>query len=231
MSKKVIITILFFIIILVGTTSIIEFYYAKDSDRMPIFSIKSENRTKQYYKYSSLFYNVYKCYSGTVFVTAKNYPEPICNRIITFDENDYYINIKEFKISKKDYQSIYDVSNTFNEIEDFTTDEEVKKALLISSEYEKNLSVPIRTVQSNREIVNINAFKDLNVNEYGDYSWEYQRVTESYYKCEKNGLYKEYSNGNCVGEWKKLTYSKEWCEVASTSNMHNIKETYNKYCK
>lgn len=230
MNKKVIIATLFFIIILTGTTSIVEFYYAKDANKMPILALKSEDKTKQFYKYTSLFYDVYKCYSGTVYAVAKNYPEPICNRVIIYD-NGYYINKKGLKISKKDYQSIYDISYSFDEIENFTTSIEIENALLLASEYERNMSTPIKTIQVNRKVVNINAFKDLNINEYGDYSWEYQKGNESYYKCEKNGLYKNYSNGNCLGEWSELNYSKEWCQLAANSNMRNIKESYNKYCK
>lgn len=230
MNKRVVITIIFFIIIFIGTTSIIEFYYAKDAKRMPILALKSEDKSKQYYKYSSFFYNVYKCYSGTVYAIAKNYPEPICNRIIVYD-NGYYTNKNGLKISKKDYQSIYDVSCNFNEIENFTSKEEVEKAVLIANEYERNLSIPIKTTQFNKQVVNINAFKDLSMNSYGDYSWEYQKSNELYYKCEKNGLYKNYSNGNCIGDWSNLSYSKEWCELALTSTMSNIIDTYNKHCK
>ncbi len=230
MNKKVVLTTLFFVLILVGTISIVEFYYAKDAKRMPVLALKSEDKTKQYYKYTSLFYNVYKCYSGTVFAVSKNYPEPICNRVIVYD-NGYYINKNGLKISKKDYQAIYDISYNFNDIEDFTTNEEIEKAVFVASEYEKNLSIPIKTTQINKQVVNINAFKDLKVNEYGDYSWEYQRGNESYYKCEKNGLYKTYSNGNCLGEWSELKYTKEWCEAALNSTMNNIEQTYNKYCK
>jgi hypothetical protein len=229
MNKRVIITIVFFIIILIGTTSVIEFYYAKDAKRMPILALKSENKAKQYHKYSSLFYDVYKCYSGTVFAVSKTYPEPICSRIITY-EDGYYTNINGLKILKKDFQAIYDISCNLGEIDNFTTKEEVEKAVLIASEYERNISIPIKTIQVNKQVVNINAFKDLSINGYGDYVWEYQRENESYYKCEKNGLYKEYSNDNCLGEWSELTYSKEWCEAASNST-GAIKETYNKYCK
>ncbi len=229
MNKRVIISIVFFIVILIGTISIVEFYYAKDSGRMPTFSIKTTNDAKQYYKYSSLLYNVYKCYSGKVFAVSKTY-KPVCNRIVVY-KNDYYTNINNLKISKKDYQTIYDVSHKFDEIEKFTNYKEVEDAVLISTEFEKNQSVPIKTIQVNKEVVNIVAFKDLKANEYGDYSWEYQKSDEKYHKCEKNGLYKEYSNNQCLGEWSEIKYSDNWCKLSGNSYNLDIRKDYKKYCK
>ena len=207
----------------------IGFYYAKDNGRVPILSIKKENVAKQYTKYSTLLYDVYKCYSGKHYATGKR-KEPVCDRIIKYKDG-YYTNYNGLKISKKDYQTIYDVSHKFDEIENFTTSKEVENAVFVATEYEKNLSKIFRTEKVRKEIVNIRVFKDLIETEYGDYSWGYMTDDSSYYKCESNGLYKDYINGDCVGEWKELAYSEEWCTLAKSSFNLDIRDTYNKYCK
>ena len=206
----------------------IEFYYAKDNGRMPFLAIKSENVTKQYYKYSSILYNAYKCYSGKHYAMIKT-REPVCNRLIVYKDG-YYTNYNGLEISKKDYQTIYDVSHKFDEIETFKTEKEVQDAIKISTGYEKNLSKILRTIKVRRDIVNIRAFKDLVENDYGDYSWQYKTDDASYHKCEYNNLYKDYVDGTCVGEWKKLEYSNEWCSLAKNAYSIEIRETYRKYC-
>lgn len=228
-KRVMIIFVILFLVISIGTVSMIEFYYAKDSGKMPLISIKSENVSKQYYKYSSILFNAYKCYSGKYYAMSKR-KEPTCNRIITYKDG-YYTNYNGLKISKKDYQTIYDVSNMFDEIENFKTNKEVENALIVANEYEKNLSKIIRTEKIRREIVNIRVFKDLFESEYGDYSWVYMTDDASYYKCENNNLYKDYVNGDCIGEWKELTYSDTWCALAKDSYNLDIRDTYNKYCK
>ena len=210
-----IIFIIMFLVISIGTISMIEFYYAKDNGRIPTLSIKKENVVKQYTKYSSLLYDFYKCYSGKYYATSKT-NEPICNRIIVYKDG-YYTNYNGLKISKKDYQTIYDISNKFDEIENFKTDKEVQDSIKVATEYEKNLSKIIKTEKIRKEIVNIRAFKDLYKSEYGDYSWVYMTEDSSYYKCEMKDLYKDYNNGDCVGEWKSLSYSEEWCALAKNS--------------
>ena len=227
MKKKIIITTIFFLLILTGTISIVEYYYAKDSSKMPILAIKKEDRAKQFTKYSSVFYNVYKCYSGTIFAVSKTYPEPICERIAVYD-GGYYLNRNGLKIDKKDYQMIYDASNTSSEIENFTTEEEVKNAVKISEEYEKNLYKVLRTAQVGNDVVDIVAFKELVLNNYGDYTWEFNMNN---YKCKSGNSVKEYKNKRCTGSWKKIGYSKEWCELASKSVNERIKNEYKRYCK
>ena len=180
-KRVMIIFVILFLVISIGTVSMIEFYYAKDSGKMPLISIKSENVSKQYYKYSSILFNAYKCYSGKYYAMSKT-KEPVCNRIITYKDG-------------------------------------------------KNLSKIIRTEKIRREIVNIRVFKDLFESEYGDYSWVYMTDDASYYKCENNNLYKDYVNGDCIGEWKELTYSDTWCALAKDSYNLDIRDIYNKYCK
>ena len=196
---------------------------------MPFFAIRSVNKSKQYTKYSSLYYDVYKCYSGKVYAVGKRY-EPICDRVVKYDEYGYYVNAKGLKISKKDYQSIYNVSHNADEIDDFSSNDEVNSALLVSGEYEKNLYKVLNTIKVGKEIYNAVVFKDLVVNTYGDYSWEYMYNDKSYYKCEKNGMFKEYLDGSCVGESKSLSYSSSWCELGGSSNNIDIKNTFNKFC-
>ena len=56
-------------------------------------------------------------------------------------------------------------------------------------------------------------------------------VTPSKFTRSTIKLYKDYINGDCVGEWKELTYSEEWCTLAKSSFNLDIRDTYNKYCK
>lgn len=234
MSKKVLIIFMsiFLVIVSLGTISMIEFYYAKDRDKMPILSFKSENVAKQYEKYSSLFYDVYKCYSKNTFVQGKRKDEPVCPRVIKFDDNNYYTNINNFKISKKDYQMIYDVSKTLKEIESFTTKKELEDAAYVAQTYEKSLYTPLLTTIINKEIVTIVAFKEFVItNEYGDYSWAYQTADNNYKKCMKNNMYKEYENNNCIGTWKEYKMPDDWCQLAKTNTINKIIKAYNEKCK
>lgn len=234
MNKKAltIVMMIFLLIITIATTSMIEFYYAKDRDRMPLLSIKSESTAKQYIKHSSLFFNVYKCYSGDTFVLSKNSKVPICRRIIKFNEEGYYTNINNLKISKRDYQMIYDVSKTLKEIEEFTTSKEIDDAVKVAEEYERSLHIPLKTIQINKEIINIEAYKEfVIINQYGDYAWQYQRTNETYYKCFKKELYKQYKSGSCLGEWTEVKLSQEWCSLAKGNTITSIEDAYTKYCK
>lgn len=234
MNKKILITVMCFFLIIIssGTISMIEFYYAKSDNKMPLFSLKTENEQYQYIKYSSLLYNVYNCYSGKVFILSKREKAPLCNRIIKYNKEGFYTNIKGYKILKNKYQMIYNISKTFNEIENIESDQELESAIILAEDYERLMHIPIETLYINNEEISIETFKEfVQVNKYGDYEWAFQINDSKYYKCIKNNLYKNYKDGMCYGEWKKFELDEQWCSLAKISLVENIKNTYNKYCK
>lgn len=228
----IIITIILFLIVNIATASVIEYYFAKSTYRIPVLVIKSDSVAKQYTKYTGLFYKVYKCYSDYVVVTGAKEEEPYCSRVIRYSMDGYYTNYNGIKIEKKDFQLIFDKSVTFSEIDKFKTYKEVENAILVADEYQRNLYVTGQTKTINNELVSIVVSPEyVEVNQYGDYDWRYQTDNPKYYKCMKNSLFKKYDNDNCVGEWKKLTYSKEFCELAKINSISSIQEAYKNNCE
>ena len=229
MNKKlmIIISTSFLIIISLATTTMIEFYYAKKLDRMPIFSLKSEDKVKQYQKYTSFFYNVYKCYSGYTTVQPLNKDEPYCPRVIKYDKDGYYSNINGLKISKKEYQMILNTSNTMNEIEAWTTKSQIEDSLIVAEEFERGIH---KTEERNG--LKIAIFREfVIINDYGDYDWVYQNNNKDYYKCVENDNFKEYKGGSCIGDWQMLKPTEKWCSLAKNTTINKIKDLYNSKCK
>ncbi len=226
------ITLLIFLIVNFATATVIEYYFAKSTNRIPILALKSESVAKQYTKYTALFYNVYECYSGFIAAQGKKEEEPYCSRMIKYDTNDYYTNYHNIKISKKDFQLIFDVSSTFVEIDSFTTYQDLENSKLVATEYKSNLHTTGETKTINGEQISIEVFPAyVKANEYGDYEWKFQTENPEYYKCMKNNLFKDYDNGTCTGEWKELTYSEEWCTLAKETSFLKIKDIYENNCE
>ncbi len=228
----IIIVLIIFITISLATAMVIEYYYAKSEDRIPLLAIKTESISKQYTEYKSLFYKMYKCYSDLIIVQGLNKEEPYCNRIIKYDESGYYINYHNIKISKKDFQLIFDVSSTFFEIDKFTTYQDLENSKLIADEYKRNIHITKEVKKVNKENISIEVFPEfIQINEYGDYDWKFQTDNPEYYKCMKNSLFKDYDGEICTGEWNKLEYSDKWCELAKNNSIYSINIVYKDNCK
>lgn len=225
------IVVLIFSIVTFITASTIEYYFAKSTYRIPVLALKSESVSKQYTIYRGVFYKVYKCYSDLIVVKSLKDEPPYCLRIVRYTDDGYYINYNGLKISKKDLQLIFDKSITFKEIDNLTTKDQVKDYVYIADQYQRNVHKVYETTKEKDGILSIDVFQEfVQINNYGDYEWRYQFNNPKYYKCFKNGMYKEYENETCTGEWKELKYSEKWCKLAKNNSISSIQEAYKNNC-
>ncbi len=239
MKRKIltVVMIIVFFIVMISSLSVVEFYYAKKTERIPLIALRREDKVNQYFEYNALFYRVYKCYSDEVSIRSYKESLPSCPRLIMFDNNGEYTTPSGVSISKRNYQMLLTV-NGYKEIDKFN-EEEYKNALFVAEEYGR--SIHVQAAENNKivideETVNVEVFREFVITDvYGNYKWVPQYNNKEYYKCAKveNGifLFSDYNDGKCSSNWATHNFGSKWCSLAKDSNKEEIKLAAEEFCK
>lgn len=227
-------------VIFLTSMLVIDYSVAKITGNAPIVAIKKENTREQYTLYTGIFYKMWICTAeeNNYKVGSLKSNPIICPKKIEFF-NNVYTTFNNIKITQKNYAMISDYY-TYDLMNEWTSEEELNTALFISEEsHSKKFATKEGYYTSyNNENYMIAMFEDFVEDSDGKWSWKVMEDDISYHYCIKYNddktkyMISKYTGDTCQGDFAELTYSDEWCALASENKVSDIiKSEATEHCK
>lgn len=236
---KISVFAIFCFIVVLLSTSIIDYSTAMKNDSEPLFVIKIKNNHKQATIYYGTFYKAWKCDNGESTVIFGRYNSELgyCKLEPKYDVNGIYTNPYGVRITKSQMNIIKNYY--FDDFINIKNDTELVNAYKISTALNNIWWVKTKseTVLNNDSSIELAIFGRTYMKD-GIETWELQYTDTNYYKCVKlqddKYVFSTYNayNKTCGNDWKALTLDSVSCELAKNDTEFISKlVTISKLCK
>ena len=209
---KIILFIILVFIVIVGSLAYFDYVNAKASNTSPKLSIKSE-LDEDSVVYKAILYKVWYCKNNKTYtIGSYSDKDAICPKNYVYDEDGYYTNALNVKISKRDLQLLTITGIYTSEmIENMNSEKQVESAVHVAYNY--GINKYKETDKTNIVILPEFTLKD------GQYKWVYDE--ENLY-CLNGKEYSfslaKYENDKC-GTYEKVKMDKQWCDSYENSTL------------